>query len=128
MKIKHVFRISILLIFFSCNQNNDLRNNIITNKDEFWVVDDFSEVGHYYGYKFNNNKYAYYIILEKDSVFRRFESNAEGLYEIKNDSIINYYFEGKIIFLNKEILKIKLKNGKIKTYKKMEFVEYTQEF
>jgi len=98
MKIKHGFRISILLIFFSCNQNNDLRNNILTNKDEFWVVDDFSEIRHYYGYKFNNNKYAYYIILEKDSVFRRFESNAEGLYEIKNDSIINYYFEGKVIF------------------------------
>lgn len=51
----------LLLVFSSCDNNSLLKEKLITNTDEIWVVDDFTEVGHIYGYKFD--KKSILIIL-----------------------------------------------------------------
>jgi len=124
MKMKYIFKMILLLTLFSCNGNINLKEKLLTKENEFWVVDDFSEIGHSYGYKFEKNKYSYYLIVDKEKLFRRFDNNVEGNFTINADSVINYYFEGKIILLNKDSCKIKLRNGKIQTLLKKKFIDY----
>lgn len=126
MKMKYIFKLLILLMLFSCSENASLKDKLLTKENEFWIVDDFSEVGHLYGFKFEKNKYNYYLIVEKDKTFRRFDKNAEGSFTIKADSIIKYYFEGKIILLNQDSCKIKLRNGNIQTLLKKKIIDYKQ--
>lgn len=123
--MKYIFKL-LLLIFFSCSENSSLKDKLLTKENEFWIIDDFSEVGHLYGFKFKRNKYYYYLIVEKDKSFRRFDKNAEGSFTIKPDSIIKYYFEGKIILLSQDSCKIKLRNGNIQTLLKKTMIDYRQ--
>lgn len=114
----------LLLVFSSCDNNSFLKDKLITNTDEIWVVDDFTEVGHIYGYKFDKNKYSYYIVIENEKKIRRFDSHAEGEFYVTSDSIINYYFEGKISFLEHDSCVIRLKNDSIQTLIKKKFINY----
>lgn len=127
MRIKYIFRLLILLILFACNENTSLKDKLVTKENEFWIIDDFSEVGHLYGFKFEKNSiYNYYLIVETNKTFRKFDKNAQGSFTIKEDSIIKYYFEGKIITLKQDSCKIKLGNGHIQTLVKKKFNNYKQ--
>jgi len=127
IKMKYIFKLLLLLIFFSCSENSSLKDKLLTKENEFWIIDDFSEVGHLYGYKFESNRYAYYIISPTNRVYNRYNPNAEGKYYITKDSIIQYYYPNcKISILNDTILEIIHNKGNIHKFKKIKYVDFKE--
>lgn len=113
----------------SCNREG-LEKKIQTNYDEFWIYinDTITPYeGHIYGYKFECNRYAYYIISPTNRVYNRYNPHAEGKYYITKDSIIQYYYPNcKISVLNDTILEIIHNKGNIHKFKKIKYVDFKE--
>lgn len=127
-------KITVFSFFFihclsSCNREG-LEKKIQTNYDEFWIYikDTITpSEGYIYGYKFESNRYAYYIISPTNRVYNRYNPHAEGKYYITKDSIIQYYYPNcKISILNDTILEIIHNKGNIHKFKKIKYVDFKE--